>query len=67
MCPGGSLLKKEVQTALLDSIDSILLIVFISGKKIPSPLFKTVFRGHNLSPGGSLLKKRGANDIIGLD
>ena len=31
--PGSSLLKKEVQTTLLDSIDSILLIVFISGKQ----------------------------------
>ena len=44
MCPGGSLLKKEVQTALLDSIDSILLIVFISYKN-SSPLSKQFLDG----------------------
>ena len=64
--PGGSLLKKEVQMTILGSIDSILLIVYIS-EKITQSLFKTFFTGYFLYPGGSLLKKRGANDNIGLN
>ena len=37
--PGVAYWKKEVQMTILDSIDSILLIVFISEKKIPIPPF----------------------------
>ena len=36
----------------------------MSEKKFPAPLLNTVFRGHIMCPGGSLLKKRGANDIL---
>ena len=44
-----------------------LYLQFSFQKKIHSSPFKTVFRGHFLCTGGSLLRKRGANDNIGLN
>ena len=57
--------KDKVQTTILYSINFVYTIQF--RKKIPSPLLKTIFGGQFLCPGGSSLKKRGANVNIGLN
>ena len=66
VCSGRNLLKKSEQTTKLGSFGSISLLVYISEKNLQS-LFKTFFTGYFLYPGGSLLKKRGVNDNIGLN
>ena len=57
--------RSEVQTKIFTNSETASF--HLPKTQIFSPLLNTVFRGHFMCPGGSLLKKGGANENIGLD
>ena len=60
----GTVQKNKVQTTIMGSIDSNLLIVFKSGKKFPAPFSKQFLEDNLCVPGVAHWKKKVQTKIL---